>query len=298
MTTLNIGGKRVKVDDSFRSLTPEQQQQTVDEIAQQLGLTGEAENTRVDPNTNQPAGVPEYSPPGVEGYNPETGEVARQPRSMAASAMHGAIDTTGFGFADELASYAGSAITGRPRDEVLGEMRGLQKQAQQDNPGSYLSGQVAGGLAQGIASAPLSVTAQATTRATPLVGRALAGMADGMIAGGLYGAGSGENAESRLYGAARDGLIGGAMGGAFPIASDLLGAVVRGARNWWNAGPIAKEVGADPDALRLLRSTMDADGSFGPTGQAAMARAGDEAMLVDAGPNARQILDYTIQRAP
>lgn len=37
MATLNINGQRVKVDDSFLSLTPEQQNATVDEIAQSLG---------------------------------------------------------------------------------------------------------------------------------------------------------------------------------------------------------------------------------------------------------------------
>lgn len=37
MPTLNINGQRVKVDDSFLSLTPEQQNATVDEIAASLG---------------------------------------------------------------------------------------------------------------------------------------------------------------------------------------------------------------------------------------------------------------------
>lgn len=37
MATLTINGKRVKVDDSFLSLPPEQQNATVDEIAASLG---------------------------------------------------------------------------------------------------------------------------------------------------------------------------------------------------------------------------------------------------------------------
>jgi hypothetical protein len=37
MTTLNINGKRVKVDDSFKSLSPDQQNATVDEIVKSLG---------------------------------------------------------------------------------------------------------------------------------------------------------------------------------------------------------------------------------------------------------------------
>lgn len=38
MATLNINGRRVKVDDSFMSLSPEQQNATVDEIAGQIGV--------------------------------------------------------------------------------------------------------------------------------------------------------------------------------------------------------------------------------------------------------------------
>lgn len=41
MTTINIGGKRVKVGDEFMSLTPEQQQATVDEIAKGLGISAQ-----------------------------------------------------------------------------------------------------------------------------------------------------------------------------------------------------------------------------------------------------------------
>ncbi|MGV3650618.1 MAG: hypothetical protein ACO1OK_04290, partial [Devosia sp.] len=42
MATLNINGRRVKVDDSFRNLSPEQQQATVDEIARSAGLVAGA----------------------------------------------------------------------------------------------------------------------------------------------------------------------------------------------------------------------------------------------------------------
>jgi len=41
MITIEIEGKRVEVDDSFRSLSPEDQQSTVDEIAAQMGLANQ-----------------------------------------------------------------------------------------------------------------------------------------------------------------------------------------------------------------------------------------------------------------
>lgn len=42
MAVLEIEGKRVEVDDSFRSLSPEDQQSTVDEIAAQMGIAGQS----------------------------------------------------------------------------------------------------------------------------------------------------------------------------------------------------------------------------------------------------------------
>jgi hypothetical protein len=41
MAVLEIEGKRVEVDDSFRSLSPEDQQRTVDEIAAQMGIAAQ-----------------------------------------------------------------------------------------------------------------------------------------------------------------------------------------------------------------------------------------------------------------
>lgn len=41
MTTLNIGGKRVTVSDNFKSLSPDEQQATVDEIAKNMGIGAE-----------------------------------------------------------------------------------------------------------------------------------------------------------------------------------------------------------------------------------------------------------------
>lgn len=238
--------------------------------------------------------VPEYVPPGVEGYNPESGLVERF--NMGESAAYGAADTATFGFGDELASYLGGALTGTPREQVLAEMRGNQQQAQEQNPGSYLTGQLAGGVAQGVVASPATLTANLTTRATPLLGRVLAGAGDGLVAGGIYGAGSGTDAESRVMEAVYGGGTGLIAGGAFPLVSAGASKVFETARNAMSARPIAQQAGADPETLRLLANVLDADGSLGPMGQANMARAGQDAMLADAGPNARAILDASIQR--
>lgn len=216
MATLTINGQRVTVDDSFLSLSPEQQEATVDEIAQSLG----AQPARVDPATNQPPGVPEYVPPGVEGYDSLTGEVTRQPQGRLSSAAYGAADTATFGFGDELASYLGSAITGVPREQVLSEMRGMQKQAREDNPGSYLAGQIGGGLAQGIATGGAGFGTSAARAGGGLWKVALGGAVDGAIYGGLYGSGSAEGGLSeRAKGGGFGALTGGVVGGAMPVVA-------------------------------------------------------------------------------
>lgn len=71
MATLNINGKRVKVDDSFLSLSPEQQNATVDEIAKSLG------------------GGPVQGEPGTPG-NPTVQSSAYQEALKAASNPFGA----------------------------------------------------------------------------------------------------------------------------------------------------------------------------------------------------------------
>src|SRR5262245_31592429 len=47
MPTLDIGGKSVTVGDEFLKLTPQQQNDTVDEIATSLGITGQKEQAPI-----------------------------------------------------------------------------------------------------------------------------------------------------------------------------------------------------------------------------------------------------------
>lgn len=173
----------------------------------------------VDPATNQPQGVPEFVPPGVKGYDPQTGEVRPQV-GMGSAAGLGAADTATFGFGDELASVAGSLISGRPREEVLAEMRGLQTAAQEQNPGSYLAGQIGGAVAGGgaLAKGGLSLGANAAARGASLGRVAMGGAADGAILGGAHGIGSGTDAQSRAVGGGIGSVAGGVLGGAAPYA--------------------------------------------------------------------------------
>lgn len=133
MPTLNIEGHQVQVDDSFMSLSPDQQNATVDEIAKSLqggaqpqgqpqgnpvaeasarAQAGIAHAQQVmaqggphaDPQTMQPPGVPTYQPPGVhDSYDPKTGDYTNYGTDAARSAASGVrqgIETGIGGFGD------------------------------------------------------------------------------------------------------------------------------------------------------------------------------------------------------
>lgn len=166
---------------------------------------GASRETPIDPNTGQPVGVPAFSP---------------QNYGMGGSAVMGAANSTTFGFGDELASVLGSALTGVPRKQVLQEMRADDAKAQADNPGSYLAGQIGGGLAQAAMGAP-SFGLNAARAGGSLGKVALNSALDGLLYGGAYGAGS---ANGDLADRAKGGLVGAGVGGLAGLSTPYLAA--------------------------------------------------------------------------
>lgn len=276
MTTLNINGKRVKVGDDFKSMSPEEQNATVEEISRSLG--GEVQPPQLSKADNQ---LNDYYSSGIFAgdYNP-LGAVAR---SLDA-ATTGAGDALTFGWGDEAAGLAGMDTQAiRSRQEAL----------QESNPVASTAGAIGGGLALAGPLSRLGLSAAAAGQGLGV--RAIAGGLEGMGLGGLYGAGAADD-ESRLMGAAEGGAIGGALGSAFPVVAAGAGRAYEAVRNARNANPIARQAGIRPETARALGGILEADGSLGSQGSANMARAGHERMLVDAGPTAQGALDTTIQR--
>lgn len=212
-------------------------------------------------------------------YNP-LGAIAR---SLDASVTAGG-DALTLGWGDEAAGMMGMDTQA---------IRGRQDALRESNPIASTVGAVGGGLAL---AGPLGRVGPSAMAAGQGLGiRALAGGLEGGILGGLYGAGAADE-ESRLMGAAQGGAIGGAAGVAFPLIAAGAGKAYEAFRNSQNAGPIAQQAGISPDTARAFGGILDADDALGPQGQAAMSRAGQERMLVDAGPTAQGVLDTTIQR--
>lgn len=212
MPVLNIEGRRVRVDDAFLSLSPEDQQATVEDIAKQMGIGA---GQKVDPATNQPPGVPQYVPPGVAGYDPKTGEVAADDRSgllgKLDSAVRGAADMATLGFADEISAALGAAtgVGGEFGDYAgnLERQRATDAADSRDRFGYRLGGQLAGGFA---------LPASGATS----VGRAAL---EGAALGGAYGFGSGEGGfADRMWNAAPSAAVGGVVGGALRAGANAL----------------------------------------------------------------------------
>jgi len=127
---------------------------------------------------------------------------SERPRSALQSAMIGISQGATFGLADEAIAKLESIRSGRPYEDVLQEARGMYKQASEQNPTSYLTGEIGAGVATPIG--------QAATGAK--LGRlAVAGAGTGALSGLGY-------SEGKDVGqVAKDVGIGGLLGGGLPV---------------------------------------------------------------------------------
>lgn len=123
-------------------------------------------------------------------------------RSPLQSGLMGVSQGATFGLADEAIARLESIRTGRSYEDVLQEAKGMYKQASEQNPASYLTGEIGAGVV-----APIG---QAVTGAK--LGRlATIGAGTGALSGLGY-------SEGKTAGEiARDVGIGGALGGALPV---------------------------------------------------------------------------------
>jgi hypothetical protein len=188
MTTLTVNGKRVKVSDDFLSLSPDQQNATVDEIARSMGDVPAS-----DPSGSDQGRATRAQRETIEQVNPFT------------AAMRGVGQGATLGFGDELAgAAAASGTTARaaeanarsvglpyipsPIDIGAGAIRmGLEKlapsyfgnsgnaaydasrsqsrvdlyNAQEQQPVATFAGQVAGGLTTPIPGSAMSTVPRA-----------------------------------------------------------------------------------------------------------------------------------------
>jgi hypothetical protein len=277
MPTLNIGGRKVKVDDSFLSLTPEQQNATVEEIAASFG-SAPAAPEQVDaspmPSTmDGMAGTPVQAGPGL---GAEIGKVGSKLDDWARLAANGAT----FGMADK---FAGSmdALTGRaPSYDAGVKANRADTQAVRDRLPEAPVVEAAGGVGGGIGLMKQGLTL-AGRFGPSLLGRVFGYGLEGGAYGAAHGAGNtySDKASDYINNAKDGGMTGALIGAGLPV----LGTAAKGAYRLGSAflGPQVEGVGRGASAM--LRGAAQAD----EAGLRSLAGMGPEAMLVDAGPAMR-----------
>jgi hypothetical protein len=209
MPVLNIEGRKVTVDDRFLKLSPEDQQNTVDEIASSFAPA---------PDKYQQAAIDEQADLKTKGIDEGAGYTRRL--------VHGAT----LGADSTLIAGALAPIEAIRRGVGLGEGYDYAK-AREDrilndaraNTGAYgTAAEVLGGGATGLGLGPLS-TGRLLSSSPGIVGRTLSSATDAAALGGVAGFNEGNSLQERLANAGQGVLLGGAVGGALPIA----GAVAR-----------------------------------------------------------------------
>jgi hypothetical protein len=201
--------------------------------------------------------------------------------------------------------FAGSRL-----DEALGPERGagarmLSGAMQRQRPGETLGLNLAGGITAA-GTAALAAPAAAVTapvvnflskgpRLAKTAKAALVGSGLGAVEGGVYGSGEGTTPEERAVEARRGAGIGAVSGGVFGAASPVASDVIKNITSLFRRSDvrqIAKEFGISSNAAKVIKNTFEQGGDI-ETAVANLKRAGNEAMIVDAGPAAQALLDAT-----
>jgi len=225
MATLNINGRKVKVDDSFLSLSPEEQNATVDEIAASLGSSPASEaaaskagriEQQTPPVDAAKAERDKYYSSGIYAgaYNP-LGTIAKSVDALSSGAQRAPL----FGWDDEAVAVARSLAGNTSYSEAQKQEDAKKQAMREQNPVASTVGELAGGLATGGTIAGTGATLAG--RSLPVIGRTGAAALEGAGYGALTGAGEAKQGD-RTSGAVVGGLLGGAIGGAASAVGDKL----------------------------------------------------------------------------
>ena len=187
---------------------------------------------------------------------------------------------------------ARSLDAGTKYADELARVQETDKARLDDHPYASTAGRLVGGavgIAPAVAAAPVAFGAGEGA----LLGR----MAMSGLSGGAIG---GADAAVRSGGDLRDTAIGTGTGVAGGVIGPAIGAVaqrgITSAANYVAQQLALRPLGLSRPSADVLMQTMGADGSFTGQGAANIRAAGPDAMLVDSGPNAVQVLDTAMQK--
>jgi len=257
MPVLNIEGRKIRVDDSFSALSPEQKNATVEEIVRTMNIvpTGQEQPQAVE--SDQSKSVRDELAAASQSLSGKNDGAMRSVDSF----MRGAADTATFGLADEAAAIGKSTspfnqdgvmdtisatantlnpITNMTQQitqllfpnektkSALREERAFQTQRDDVDPYASTAGRVAGALTSGVGLTKAGAPFMATLPSTASLGAKTAqAIKSGALYSGLYGVGTGTDAGDRVAEGAKGALTGAALGAVIPTAAAAVGAVTK-----------------------------------------------------------------------
>jgi hypothetical protein len=202
-------------------------------------------------------------------------------------------------YADEAIGAIAGAVGGRDAgDAAMTRQRLINDAMDRQRPITSAALRTAGGIAGAIAIRRALPAVPALAGGT-LFSKAITGLGIGAAVGGAEGAVSGYGAgegEGRLREAASRGAVGAGLGGLVGAAVPAVSAAVKAsleAIKGRDVTVISRVLGIGKDAARVVKSSLEADDFVGA--QAALKRAGADAVLADAGPASAQLLDTAAQ---
>lgn len=224
--------------------------------------------------------------------------IAQDEMTLAADPVRARMFTAmqGLPFAGEYFDEAMGKLAGEQTQERI---RNVQGAMERQRPGQALGLQIGTGIVSSLPAAAVAAPAAAARTAGvtgSILGRTLgvgaAASAAGAVEGAVSGYGRGRNNSERRSNAITGGAFGGIAGGVLGGGSVLVGTglrevLTRVKRS--DVGTIARELGVNADAARVIKGYLESDDLV--AAEAALRRAGDDAMLADAGPATRQALD-------
>lgn len=265
MATLDIGGKRVQVGDEFLTMSPEQQQATVEEIAASIGGNAPQPQQQAQPlPEGSVAAPPPGAQPGTRGYAQWAASQARagnklpqasDPRytQTQSSVLDPFVQGVTFGFGDELRGAVQGGIAaaqgqdfGNAYNQVVDESRNALNHEREVNPIGSIAAEIAGAIPTGMLAG-----GQLAGRGATLGQRALSSGAVGAGQGAAYGFGA---AEGDLADRGRNAALGFGLGGAVGAATPVISNAVSGAIQRGQQGAVLNAAAKSAPAANELRT--------------------------------------------
>lgn len=290
MATLSINGRKVRVDDSFRQMTPEQQSAAVEEIAAKLNISAQPGNAPSDAAFDE--ALASASQKSQFGGGPVTPRAQPgQPRptlgGSALATVQGIYDVIpGMNIVQQGTDWLAANTLGRlSGQDPQAYQEGIEARRQQTldaNPIAQAGGAIGGSLL-GMGAAGLTNTGARVLGMSGNLGQRVVNSAASnagiTLADALLDGESGADATA-------GGMLSGAIGGAIPLVGAGIGAAARSVGKQV-VRPIATAFNRDNEAIlrvgQARRQAANINDVLTPADEAMAARAGTPVLNADRG---------------